>query len=192
MPRHVVQTISEEATKRNAEKRSVLPYCHRKASFKHLVQENPNGQEHDKHNHEEHERELTAEESVPEKNLTNHSARKTVVKKLKSSGIPKCEIKNITGHASAQGLDDYDSGDEREQQITSRAIDSNGPVYSRRALSQLYPANSTPPLCAPGRVYNFSHCSVTLNIAGNDAVQESTSDVRRGYKRIFIEDSDSE
>ena len=28
----------------------------------------------------------------PEKKLTNHSARKTVVKKLKSSGIPKCEI----------------------------------------------------------------------------------------------------
>ena len=31
----------------------------------------------------------------PEKNLTNHSARKTVVKKLKSSGIPKCEIKRL-------------------------------------------------------------------------------------------------
>jgi len=28
----------------------------------------------------------------PEKNLTNHSAGKTMVKKLKSSGIPKCEI----------------------------------------------------------------------------------------------------
>ena len=125
----------------------------------------------------------------PKKNLTNHSARKTVVKKLKSYGIPKCEIKNITGHASAQGLDDYDSGDEREQQIISRAIDSNGPVHSRRthALSQLYPANSTPSLCAPGYIYNFN---VTSNIAGNDAVQKSTSDVRRGYKRIFIEESD--
>ena len=107
----------------------------------------------------------------PEKNLTNHSARKTVVTKLKSSGLPKCEIKNITGHASAQGLDDYDSGDEKEQQIISRAIDNNGPVHSRRALSQLYPANSTLSLSAPGHVYNFSHCSVALNIAGNDAVQ---------------------
>jgi len=128
----------------------------------------------------------------PEKNLTNHSARKNVVKKLKSSGIAKCEIKNITGHASAQGLDDCDSGDEWEQQIISRAIDSNGPVHSRRALSQLYPANSTPSLCAPGHVYNFSYCSVTLNIAGNDAIQKSTSDVRRVYKRIFIEESDSQ
>ena len=128
----------------------------------------------------------------PEKNLTNHSARKTVVKKLKSSGIPKCEIKNITGHASASGLDDYDSGDEREQQIISRAIDNSGPVPSRGALSQLYPANSTASSCAPGHVYNFTQCSVTLNIVGNDAVQKSTSDIRRGYKRIFIEESDSE
>jgi len=85
----------------------------------------------------------------PEENLTNHSARKTVVKKLKSSGIPKCEIKNITGHASANGLDDYDSGDEREQQIISRAIDNTVPVPSRDALSQLYPANSTASWCAP-------------------------------------------
>jgi len=51
----------------------------------------------------------------PEKNLTNHSTRKTVVKKLKSSGIPKCKIKNTTRHSSANGLDDYDSGDERER-----------------------------------------------------------------------------
>ena len=45
----------------------------------------------------------------PEKRITSHSARKTVVKKLKSFGIPKCEIQNITGHTSAQGLDDGES-----------------------------------------------------------------------------------
>ena len=39
----------------------------------------------------------------PKKNLTNHSLRKTGVKKLKSSDIPKYEIRNITGHASATG-----------------------------------------------------------------------------------------
>ena len=45
----------------------------------------------------------------PEKRITNHNTQKTVVKKFKSSRIPKCEIKNITGHTSAQGLDDYES-----------------------------------------------------------------------------------
>ena len=39
----IAQTISGEATKRNEEKRSFLHHCHRRASFKRLVQENPNG-----------------------------------------------------------------------------------------------------------------------------------------------------
>ena len=60
---------------------------------------------------------------------------KTIVKKLKSSGVPKCEIKNITGHTAAQGLDDYDSGDEREQQVISNIIDNGRPSLSRRPES---------------------------------------------------------
>ena len=67
---------------------------------------------------------LPLKDLCSEKNLTSNRARKTVVKKLKSSGIPRCEIKNITGHAPAQGLDDCDSGDEREKQIITRAIDN--------------------------------------------------------------------
>jgi len=59
----------------------------------------------------------------------------SVVKKLKSSGIQECEIKNITGHVSANGLDDYDSGGEREQLIISRAIDKTGSVPSRRTVT---------------------------------------------------------
>ena len=110
--------------------------CHQKAGFKDLVQENPNRKEHHKHNHEKHEKPSPLNDLCPEKNLTNHSARKTV-QKLKSSGIPKCEIKNITGHTSANGLDNYDSGDEREQQIISRAINNSGLSSSRGALSQL-------------------------------------------------------
>ena len=190
--RHVVQTISVEASKQNEDKHSILPYCHRQASFKRLVQENPRGKNTINTIMINMRENSPLKDLCPEKNLINHCARKTVVKKLKSSGIPKREIKNITGHASAQGRNDYDSGEEREQKIISRAIDNTGPVPSRSALSQLYPANSTASLCAPGHVNNFSHCSVTLNIAGNDTVQRSTSDVRRGYKRIVIEESDSE
>ena len=100
----------------------------------------------------------------PEKRITDHGARKTAVKKLKSSGIPKCEIKNITRHTSAQGLDDYDSGDEREQQMISNIIDNSVPATSRGVWSQLYSARSSAfPSSAPGHVYNFNNCSVTLN-----------------------------
>ena len=35
------------------------------------------------------------------KNETRRAKGQTRTKKLKSSGIPKCEIKNITGHTSA-------------------------------------------------------------------------------------------
>ena len=56
------------------------------------------------------------------------------------SGVRKSEVNNITGHMSAQGLDDYDSGDEREQQMISRIIDNAGPSPSRASKSQLYPA----------------------------------------------------
>ena len=58
------------------------------------------------------------------KKLTNHSARKTLVKKLKSNNVPKSEIIGITGHTNEAGLDAYDSGDKREQQMMSYAIDN--------------------------------------------------------------------
>ena len=46
------------------------------------------------------------------KNLTNHSARKTLVKKVRQNYIPKSEIIGITGHSPEAGLDAYDSGNE--------------------------------------------------------------------------------
>ena len=46
------------------------------------------------------------------KKITNHSARKITVRKLKSFGFPICEIKDITGHSSERGLDAYDFGNE--------------------------------------------------------------------------------
>ena len=41
------------------------------------------------------------------KRLTNHSARKTVVKKFKQNHIPKSEIIGITGHTTEAGLGAY-------------------------------------------------------------------------------------
>ena len=60
------------------------------------------------------------------KKITNHSARKTTVRKLKSFGFPKCEIKkNITEHSSERGLDAYDSGNEDEMYSTSTVAQKN-------------------------------------------------------------------
>ena len=62
--------------------------------------------------------------SESEKRFTNHTARKTLIKKLKSNQVPKSEIIRITGHSRESGLDPYDSGDESEQQLYSNIIDN--------------------------------------------------------------------
>ena len=45
------------------------------------------------------------------KRYTNHSIRKTTVKKLRSQGIPKEDVRTVTGHKRSDSLDAYDSGD---------------------------------------------------------------------------------
>ena len=44
------------------------------------------------------------------KKITNHSAKKTLVKTLKQNKTPKSEINSVTGHNTA-----YDNGDEEQQ-----------------------------------------------------------------------------
>ena len=131
---------------------------------------------------------------IPDKKLTNHSARKTVVKKLKSCGVLNCEIKNITGHKSEQGLDAYDLGDKREQRVLSNIID--GTVSTSETRRQILPARQqySMPL-SPRNVYNFQNCQVTFNTAGNNCTQASSAlaQTKRPLKRcILYSDSDSD
>lgn len=48
---------------------------------------------------------------VTSKNFTNHSVRKTTVKKLKKAGASSRDIMAITGHRNEQSLADYDDLD---------------------------------------------------------------------------------
>ena len=57
---------------------------------------------------------LPLAELCANKKVTNHSARKATIQKIKSFGFPKCETKKITGHSSERGLDAHDSGNEDE------------------------------------------------------------------------------
>ena len=60
------------------------------------------------------------QEMCPNKRLSKHSVRKTVVRKLKAKGVPKSEITIIiTGHRQEQSVEAYDSGNEEEQQKLS-------------------------------------------------------------------------
>ena len=56
-----------------------------------------------------------------DKKLTNHYARKTVVKKLRQHYIPKSKIIGITGHNCEAGLDTFDSGNKEQKRVISNA-----------------------------------------------------------------------
>ena len=70
------------------------------------------------------------------KHITNHSARKTLVKRLKQNNVAKSEVIFRTVYSTEAGLDPYDSGDEKHQQAISNAIDncSIKPFWHRHTL----------------------------------------------------------
>ena len=51
------------------------------------------GGQHNKHNVEQNEKKSPIAELCANKKITNYSARKTTVRKFKSFGFPKCDIK---------------------------------------------------------------------------------------------------
>jgi len=106
--------------------------------------------------------------------LTNHSARKTIVKKLKAAGFEKSEIIDVTGHSSTHGLNSYHEGDEVQQQSIFNAIsnvnDNNqqAPRVSDSRVSSfdfgVFPRNAQQ---QNTRSFNFFNCNVTLNAGGS-------------------------
>ena len=71
------------------------------------------------------------------KNITNHSARKTIVSKLRTAGFEKCEIKNLTGHKNVQGLDAYDEDNSDNLQQMSAVIANVACVQNQNAVSTI-------------------------------------------------------
>ena len=59
------------------------------------------------------------------KKLTNHSARKTLIKKVRTANVERQRINQVTGHASEQSLQDYDEGTKQKQQVLSSIISNN-------------------------------------------------------------------
>ena len=64
-----------------------------------------------------------SQEMCPDKRLSDHSVRKTVVRKLKAKGVPKSEIITIIGQRQEQSVEAYDSGNEDEQRKLSNTIE---------------------------------------------------------------------
>ena len=67
---------------------------------------------------------LKMELDVERRKLTNHSVRKTLMKKLKASNQPRSAINGVTGNTSRRSLAVYEEGDEAEQRQISSIISS--------------------------------------------------------------------
>ena len=125
------------------------------------------------------------------KRLTNHSARKTVVKKLDDANIPRAQIVSVTGHRNEKSLDDYvDSfSTERSKQLSNIISGSEtvntlsgshkvGPLQIRDGNNSL-PSTSAPPNAVPQRqfpVLNLSNLAQnmensTINVTVNNNIQ---------------------
>ena len=76
------------------------------------------------------------------KKLTNHSARKTLVKKLKAANQPRSAIIGVTVHTNERSLADYEEVDEKEQRLISSIISAECATAQssrvRQPLERLY------------------------------------------------------
>jgi len=69
---------------------------------------------------------------VTKKHYTNHSIRKTTVKKLKKDGVSATEVMAITAHKNQQILADYDELDNADHMQLSRILSSEKLAASKQ------------------------------------------------------------
>ena len=109
------------------------------------------------------------------KKLTNHTARKTVMKNSeKQESRSRQSIIQVTGYASEKSLNDYDEGSEEEQQQLSNII-SMTPQSAASSSSLDLPIWSFPPTTSTSKQSEHKrpcfhreqlslNCQVTFNV----------------------------
>jgi len=113
---------------------------------------------------------LAVQGQIEGKRLTNHSARKTLVKKLKAANQPRSAIIGVTGHTNERSLADYEEGDENEQRLISLIISSDGQATmsnQRRPLQNVGLSSGVENTLMMNEerlttVNNFHSCQVTI------------------------------
>ena len=115
---------------------------------------------------------MAAQAEIEGKKLTNHSARKTLVKKLKAANQPRSAIIGVTGHTNERSLADYEEGDENEQRLISSIISSDDKASTsnqvRRPLENIGLSSTMANTLMMNEewmmtVNNFHGCQVTIN-----------------------------
>ena len=136
---------------------------------------------------------LEVELDVDGRKLINHSVRKALVKKLKTSNQPRTAIIGVIGHTSERSLADYEEGDEAEQRQISSIISSPvSPVCqqvqnSRPVLSSLpIQHNHTATPACQTVVHHFHSCQVTINYGAGVGVFQQSSNLTLGEAYPYL------
>lgn len=113
------------------------------------------------------------------KKFTNHSVRKTTVKKLQKSGIPNDKIAAITGHRNEQSLREYSEMDMDDRTKISRILSH---PHSSSVPQSLIPLNQAP-ICPPPWASTcnvFNNCTVFF---GNAQASSSSTQLLENHSR---------
>ncbi len=130
------------------------------------------------------------------KKFTNHSVRKTTVRKLQKAGVSNDRIAAITGHKNEQSLRDYADADPDDHRHISEILTNprsivpvNPPLQQ---LQMAHPPGEHPhPTVQPAPQYNFSNCTVYFSSSAS-STQVNNAVVHPQKRRRLIIDSDSE
>ena len=140
------------------------------------------------------------------KKFTNHSIRKTTVRKLQKAGISNDRIAAITGHRNEQSLRDYADADPDDHRAISAILSNPYPLQTRTNSNSLpyqcLPTKPKLPVVVPSTSfaastvpqYNFMNCTVYFGGSSMSCTQvnpHTTTPPPRKKCRVII-DSDSD
>ena len=107
--------------------------------------------------------ETTLESS--EKRFSNHSARKTLVSKMKKANLDRLSTAKVTSHRNIQSLDDFHETDEHEQPQLSWAISERNstakPIPVASSTSSPSSLSAVIPRMMSPRVQNLKNCCLS-------------------------------
>ena len=119
-------------------------------------------------------------------NITNHSARKSMIQKLNDIQVPPTHIMQICGHKNVQSINNYSSLNSRQLQTISTIISTESQTIERSAQPMSH--SELPENC--GLSSSFSNSTISGNIEININNHASLKPpVKR--KQLVIESSDS-
>ena len=103
---------------------------------------------------------------TPRKRLSIHSAKKTVVKKLRAANVERQSIIQMTGQANEKSLNDYDEGTEREHRELSHIIIGTPQTATSNSFPgfSLWSFPTSTEQIHTFTLNNFHNCQVTFNV----------------------------